>query len=281
MTVNVTNSTDLSGVTNRLMAMTNMMAYETNVLGQVQTNNQYSAILSNLVNGTNITLGTGSNLLGSGVTGQAQSLVDALGNGSWTNTDAGDASVLSIGFVGGTTLNLDPEVRFPGIGGLVKSLFGWAATFAFLFWFGTRYWAATQLLATAQTGGVPDLETEALGFGGNILGVVTALVIPFVLVGLWVTLFTGIFSIVLGVTGGSGYWGFNPFFGWTGFHSTHVAAAGGSTTYATGSGAMYLLNYFLPVPYILSLGWTQLVLYFTMAKVALVCAAASRALWGR
>jgi hypothetical protein len=236
----------------------------TNGLGIYSTN---ANVYPGLGNGTNAGLGTGSGALGA-----ADSTVATFTNGlgSAPSVGAGSAAVFSFAFCG-TTLNLDPESIFPGMPSIIRQLMGWGETVAFMLWFGKQYLRVSGIFATAQTGGVPDLEASVAGFGGNLLGYTAALVVPFVYIGLWVGVFTYIFSVALGYETSS-YFTTNPFTGMGSFTT-------GSS--ATGAGALYLLNDFFPVPYTLSLLWTTMLLLVTMTKFVVVCSATSRFLFGK
>jgi hypothetical protein len=217
--------------------------------------------------GTNATLADGAAALGAADT-DAQRMID--GMGSAPSVPGGDASLLAFEFCG-RSVSVDPEVLFPGMAGIVRDLVGWSCTLMFFFWFGKTYLKVASMSGLSQLGGVPDLQVEIAGFGGNMAGLTTALVVPIVYIGLWIGLFTLIFGYIFSLQEGP-HWTTNP---WTGMSGLVI---GGK---AVGSTTMYLLNLFFPLAYLMSLAWTRLTLTLTIAKMVVIVNATSRFLFGK
>lgn len=183
-----------------------------------------------------------------------------LGTDPGTAPGGGGAPALfTISFMG-ENLNLDPAVRFPGIGTWSVGLWTLVLVLAFCYDASKAFFAATQTYAAAQTGGVPDLNGSVLGFGGNVAGLAVAVGIPFALIAIWVVVFQGIFGHIL---------------------STMGLANGIADISPVSAGAWYLLNLLFPVSLAVSLLWTRITLYFTMGKLVFVGASASRFLFGK
>lgn len=246
------------------------------------------AIDGNLVSGMNGvsnaikamgTNGGGSNVVyGSMTSGTNWSTANAAGSAALGGaaTDAGDAAdrvALGPPSIGGgsgsaltmtianQSLNFDPENSvFSGIAGITKACLGFLAIGTFCMWAGRRYSECVKTFATAQTGGVPNLEVSAAGFGGNVGGVALGILVPVVLVGGWVAIFQFLFGEVLTRL--------------TTLHSTNPYA--GFTPLA-----LYLIDQYVPMSLILSLFWARLTLYFTLEKLVMLASAATRFLFGK
>lgn len=245
----------------------------TNGLGWATNTGQWASFGK----GTNASLSDGAAALGSADT-VAATVVAGVGGTNGPSFGTGSSiSLMTIPFVTGD-LDLNPEDLFPGIPGIVKQLVGWSATLAFLFWCGKRYNELTGVFATAQTGGVPDLDVD-VPLVGNVAGPITAAIVSLAFIALWVGIFTFLFGAVLNFMGNA-YWTTNPFTAFT----AHTASGGSlslGSSHSTGAAATYLLNEFMPVSYCLSLAFTQLTLLFSMPKLVAVSAASSRFLFGK
>lgn len=241
----LTNGTDMSGISNQL-----------NHLVSGQQGSNYMATGS-YASGTNWNESIARAALGTAA-GEADTLLSGLG--SPPTVGAGDASALTIAFVPGHTLNIDPAVQFPGLPEIFKNCFSAAAILAFGYFAGKRYSDAVRTFATAQTGGVPDLNVMAATFGGNALGLLVAIAIPVIFVAGWGVLFHYLFGQILSrITGLSG----TDFFG------------------GMGGTGLYLVNEFFDVSLFLTLAWLQLSLYFGLEKLVLIAASVSRFLFGK
>lgn len=260
----VSNSTYVTITNNNTATVSNVFE-----VGSVYSTN-LSGVYTNLLSGTATNWGGASNAAISALAGafsDAQSLEDAVGDAP--TMGSGDSSPFSFSFCG-KTLCLDPknlswggEALVPGFAALpdiIKTFITFLVTLAFCFWGGRQYADAVKLYSSAQTGGVPDLEAELAGFGGNVAGVVVGLLIPIVFVAGWVVLFRFIFGKLL--TTLTGLHSMDPFGSFPG-------------------GALYLIDMFIPVSLILSLAWAQLGLYFGLNKLVLIAASASRFLFGK
>jgi hypothetical protein len=176
-------------------------------------------------------------------------------------TGAGSASALSFAFCG-RTLNLDPEVRFPGLMGLVKAAWTFIALMLFCRWAAAWLVTVLKVFSGAQTGGVPDLNEELAGFGGNIAGLIVAKVVAGVFIGLWVVVFDVVVGMVMDKLG-------------------MLPSSAGALGLGGNQGALYLLNASFPVSLVISLGMARITLPLTAAKLGWAAAAASRYLFGR
>lgn len=244
-----------------LRALTNMGVWG----GDKYATNTPGAI--NYGHGTNATIADGQAALGQADTDAATA---ETGMGTAPTVDGGSASIFTFSFCG-QTINLDPENTMPGLGGVVRNLIGWGATIWFMFWLLDWYKKLVTVTATAQTGGVPDLEVDVAGFGGNVAGWVAAVTVSIVFIGLWVGIFTYLFSKVFNLQS-SAYFTTNPWSGMSGFYYSAKSA---------GAAALYLLNLYIPMSYIMSLVWSRFTLGIALPKLVLAAAAASRMLWGR
>lgn len=166
----------------------------------------------------------------------------------------GSPAGLTIEFAG-QTLNLDPAVRFPGSGELVKGLIMLVVSLSLGKYLSELYFKTVATYATSETGGVP-----ALGPWGAV-GAVLAVIVAGAIIVLWIVVFTKIF----------------------GYITEHVSALVSSTGGVTlgNAGALYLLNYFFPLSFMLSAAWTRIIAPFGMAKVIMVTSSAQRFLMGK
>lgn len=273
----------LSRTTNYLSVLTNQTSGVTNLLAQQWTN---SVGISNLLGGVGLTNGAATNVVGLGMVPStatnAAAAFAAGSNGVWaagvvilgsssdgssvTNAGgglvgSGSPAALSFSFCG-TTIDLDPEVRFPGVAAMAKAAWTFVILASFCLWAGQWIWEAVGRIGSAQTGGVSDLNATLLGFGGNVVGLVVAFAVPAAFIALWVGSLTTCASLILS---------------WSGLMPAAAAAVGvgGNQT------ALYLINLFFPVSLALGVLGARISIPFTGAKVFLVSAAASRWLFGK
>jgi len=166
----------------------------------------------------------------------------------------GSADVLSFEFMG-QTLNLDPDVRFPGAASFFKS----GIMLLVALWLGRYlvelYLKTAAIYASSETGGVP-----AVGPWGSV-GLVIAVLVSIGVVGLWVLVFTAIFT-----------------YGLNYLSTVNDTVAGFSTANA---GALYLINLFFPITFIMSAAWTRMVAPFSVAKIVIITASAQRFMLGK
>lgn len=161
----------------------------------------------------------------------------------------------------GTTINLNPIAQFPG----VADASYWGFTFILYIGFGyfvvKLFWKAIESMRSQQTGGVPNLEVSAAGFGGNVAGIVLAAVICFVFVAGWALAIKVATDYLLdGI-----------------LDSMHFSDFTGAMS---GKG-WYLLCSLFPVSTAISLIFTRIGLEFTVGKVILLAAGVSRFLFGK
>lgn len=213
---------------------------------------------------TNLAYGTGSGTNATTAAGEASGIISSIqGSNDGLVSDLGSApsilgggssSVFTMSFFG-YTLNLDPEVRFPGAAGFFKT------GFQFLVW----VWLAKYLIglyletaktyATAQTGGLPAIGPW--GSGGLIIVAIVAAAI----VTAWVAVFALVFSA-----------GLDAIVGMAGF---------GSGFATTNNGALYLINLFFPVAFIMSCAWTRIIAPLVVTKAIIATASMQRFLLGK
>jgi len=161
----------------------------------------------------------------------------------------------------GETINLDPFVQFPGLSSFALTGFRIVLILAFLVELGHMFWELVKAKSSTQTGGVPDLEVMGFTFGGNILGAITAVIIPAVFIGIFVLVMAYVFAH-LGVD---------------------ISQALDISGWLNGMGATaeYLLTSLFPVSLFFSLVFTRITLQFTLAKMFSLASDASRFLWGK
>lgn len=280
-----TTLTNIGGGSN--VNVQNWPAGWSNNLAQMASNSTYLANLTNLTGGnTNLSY---SNVEGrmtamipsTATNGTAAAAAAAAADGDYgvdgMITGVGSPSLpssspsapsMTMSFCG-RTIDLDPVHQFPSVA--AASLAGFRIVFllAFLTEIGRMFWNLIKIRASTQTGGVPDLEVnagfEALTFGGqvggNFIGVVVALVVP--------AIFVGLFSLCMAYL-----------FAHVGFT---VSDALQFTDFTNSLGGMgyYLLASFIPVNLLFSLAATRLTLTFTLGKLVALATSAARWLFGR
>jgi hypothetical protein len=275
--------------TNGLIALTNIDRGLTNLSGAItnlgnqvaNTNPIYAA--SNTIqawrglgspgNATNLAYYPGgSNTTASGSFGAGSNLVSGLSSGY-----GGVASGIGLGpttigsgtngmrvYFFGEWRSVDPDdVVTPGVLDAVHAFW----TIIILCWWlravGLTTWEATRAMASAETGGVPDLATEVLGTGGNIVGPLIALLIPVAFIVLW----TVVGNTVLNMVGST---------------STTLGGLLSSGLPLAGHlGALELANRAFPIALFFSCLTSYLAMPFTVSSIASIAIAASRFLFGK
>lgn len=172
----------------------------------------------------------------------------------------GGSPDMTINFMG-QDLNLDPNVWLPGAMPLLKGLITLIATVFFSIHCSKLVWDATKTYASAQTGGVPNIEGTIFGVGGNVAGATLAAIIPGIFILIWVAVFYWFFTVVIGNLADMG-----------------TAASGVALGNST---ALYLLNSVFPLSLLLTFAWTKVALYLGASKVVLLAATISRYLFGK
>lgn len=177
-------------------------------------------------------------------------------------SSGGSGSIFSFAFCG-RTIDLDPESSvMSGIFAVIKAAWTFIVIYSFLRWAGPWVSDLVRGFAGAQSGGVPDLEAEAAGFGGNVAGLIVAIAVPIAFILLWTAVFQAVIGYVLAQCG-------------------LLPSAAGALGLGGNQGALYLLNSAFPVTLVLNLGLARISLPLTGAKLMFAAAAASRFLWGR
>jgi len=174
--------------------------------------------------------------------------------------DTAGSPNMSMSFLG-QTINLDPIARFSGVATVCYQGFKIAALLAFFTAVGRLYWSLLQVKASAQTGGVPDMQIELWGFGGNGIGWIVGRAVSVA----FIVLFAAASAYIFAHLGAS------------------VADAMDATVFtnALSSTAIYLLTSLFAVRLIFSLAMTLIVLQFTLGKIVNVAIGATRFLVGR
>lgn len=251
-----TNQGTDSGVTN---AIDRFRQQNTNLLSQILTNLQ-NTNLTFEAGLTNSDLATAAGTAAaSEVSDDVDGMLSAIGDApGGALAGSGSSEVFSFAFMG-ETINLDPEVHFPGVMGIAKILLTAIVMILFALDISRMFYETVHTFTTAQTGGVPDLN--AAGF--NVAGAGAAVVVPIILIATWVVALVAIAAVMLTALG--------P------FASAMTAAAGISLP----AGAQYLLYATTPVVLIISLAFSRIVLWLTAAKAVMVAGAISRFLIGK
>lgn len=243
---------DLSGLTNAIGAFhhdnTNLLA---GIFGALGGTNGYGVSGYGTNSGSAYGLGEG---LTTGISGSADAVMGDFGETAPEILAGGSAADLSFQMAG-HTINLDPEVRFPGVGTFFKA----GLMLAFGMWLGRYlvdlYLKVATVYATSQTGGVP-----AVGPFGSI-GLGIAGLVAVAVVTLWLAVFALLFEKGLNYVG------------------TIAATANGVTT--GNATALYLINYFFPVAFIMSALWTRIIAPFAVTKLVIITTSAQRFLLGK
>ena len=174
--------------------------------------------------------------------------------------ESAGAGALSMAFCG-QTLNFDPVVRFPSAVSMCFEGFKIAALLGFFLAVGGLYWKFLTVKATTQVGGLPVMDVEIAGFGGNVVGFVVGRMVSIA----FIVLFSAASAYIFANIGAS------------------IADAMNVTAFTSQipSTAWYLLESFFPVRLIFSLACTLIVLQFTLGKLVNLAVSASRFLVGR
>jgi len=241
---------DMSGV---ISAVNSFHVDNTNLLtGIYNSLNQ-----TNFGMGTSATNGGDAMSLAEGLTDSISDSADSALSGLGTAPailSGGSAAGLSMEFMG-RTLNFDPAEIYPGAGDFMRA----GLMLVVALWLGRYlvdlYLKTATVYATSQTGGVP-----AIGPWGAI-GLPLAIVVAAAIVALWVAVFALLFSNGLDYIG-------------------TIGATAGGVILGDG-GALYLLNHFFPIAFILSACWTRLIAPFAVTKLIIITASAQRFLLGK
>jgi hypothetical protein len=162
----------------------------------------------------------------------------------------------------GTLLDLDPDATVPGILSICKA--GWSVIILLIYGAWVVRWACEVCyrFTDFQTGGVPNMVALGAGFGGNILGISVAVVVPVAIATLW----AGLFSFVAGVTLSE----LNP-----------ISDAATAFTLGGNEIALYLLNSSFPVALAFGCAFSRITIPIIGVKMVILISCASRFLWGK
>lgn len=189
-----------------------------------------------------------------------------------TLTNGADSSPFMIGSIGGIALNLDPDNLVPGLSTTTKAVWTLLLLIGFGYWAGKLLYDTALAFSAAQTGGVPNIEGEAAGFGGNILGVITAALIPLIIIGLWLAVLDRMLALIGSSCFSPGTIGAII----SGFSVTPSGASTGTTKLLA-----HFASAWFPLHLALCLLLTGLLLQWGALKVVLITAAAQRFLFGK
>jgi hypothetical protein len=192
------------------------------------------------------------------------------GSGSGTGSGSGSAGSPDMTMIFcGRTIDLDPVHRFPAV--VLVSFYGTKAVteIMFLLLVGKLYWDLVRSKSGAQPGGVPNLFVQAsaefLGIGGglgsNVLGVIVALIVPTVFIGLYTIVLAWIFSNI----------------GLTIADSFDLSNFTGNL----GTIGLYLVSSLFPLNTIWTCACLSVTMHFTLAKMYNIASNAARYLFGR
>jgi hypothetical protein len=192
------------------------------------------------------------------------------GSGSGTGSGSGSAGSPDMTMIFcGRTIDLDPVHRFPAV--VLVSFYGTKAVteIMFLLLAGKLYWDLVRSKSGAQPGGVPNLFVQAsaefLGIGGglgsNVLGVIVALIVPTVFIGLYTVVLAWIFSNI----------------GLTIADSFDLSNFTGNL----GTIGLYLVSSLFPLNTIWTCACLSVTMHFTLAKMYNIASNAARYLFGR
>lgn len=221
----------------------------TNLLGAIlrgQTNSANTNTVSIPSLATNVTEArAAAEALTDGITSSADDALDSLGSTAPSIGSSGSPTVFTLA-IAGQTLNLDPEVRFPGIGTIFQGGIMLIVSLALGRYLANLYKDTAAVYASSQTGGSPDLNILGVNAAGPVVGLACAAVI----VALWVTVFALLFTLVL---------------------DHLLAVRGNADGWTTGNaGADYLINYFFPLSFLMASAWTRIVAPIAVTKLVVV-----------
>lgn len=238
---------------------------QTNQVGGDSGITGYSNSMMGKLTGTGSTnwgeaFGKASNTL-SNVKGLADNMASRYAPPTVGNGAAGDWTMSFCGKI----IDLDPLHQFPQAASV--SWYGWAAVCVILF--GRHmvklFWQAIRMFGSQQLGGVPNMEVYGSvlgnGVGGNAVGVALAVLVPVVFLLGWAVVLGAGFVLMYNSMPIENYW------------SDFAGGMGGK--------ALYLLTSFFPLQLALTLGFTALVLNFTVGGLMSIAAGASRILFGK
>jgi hypothetical protein len=224
--------------------------------------------------GTNV-VGASAEVLNafSGPLGYLGDAITALATPPDVGADPGHASGWEFQFLT-VHVDLDPVRIMPTAFTFCYGLVSWLLVVGYLFSVAQLYIKTVQILATAQSGGVPDLSVfqglMGLTFGefggGNFIGVLVAVVVPSLMIGLWVVVVTALIT---------------PIGSMIGAFSAISGVFGAVSSTGPGAMACHILFSAFPIGLLIQLTAARLTLQFTMSRVMLVAVGVSRYLWGK
>lgn len=239
----------LAGIQTTLQGLTNL----TSSAGNTNTSGFTNAASMGNTNG------------GAGLPSGAASAVNSVGDfdpeATSTGLDVRTApSALTMDFCG-RTISFDPEVLSPGIGAWSRMILSIPLLLWFLYEVSKLFSKLAATYASAETGGVPDLNASLFGSGGNMAGMATAVIVTTAFLAIWGVLFTWFYDTLMDKIG--------------------LANNVGSEISSGNAVAVYLLLLFIPVQLYLTLGSTLAIVHFGAGKIVILSSSASRYLWGK
>lgn len=252
-----------AGTNDSSAAVRNFHIDNTNLLTQIRdqgTNqtpsNMLASITGSMTNAASAT-NAGNALFGGQASG-IDGIISGLGSPPSIGTGGG-GSALTMAFLD-TEINVDPEHFAPGLMGYLKNFISLVALIGFGIYAANLLFKTAQTYASASSGGVPDLEATAAGFGGNIAGLIVAGLVAVAFVTVWLLVWGWVINAIVG-------------------QITSVATVGGLEN--PNATATYLITSVFPVSLLLTLAWTRITLPLGAAKVIGIAASASRFLIGK
>lgn len=202
-----------------------------------------------------------------------QDAIDGLTIQPDIGSDPGHTSAWEINFCG-RLVDFDPVDNFPSVFTWSIGVWDFILVAAYLWSVGQLYLKTIQIYATAQTGGVPNMDVfgglQALTFGGmfggNFIGVGVAVIVVGLIVAAWVVVVT-VVVVPLG-----------EFIGIYQAISSLFSSVRGTSS---GQAGLHLLFSFFPVALAIRLVTARIVLQFTMSKALLVAVGVTRMLFGK
>lgn len=186
---------------------------------------------------------------------------------------SGGGSVWHMNFCG-RDINLDPVAMFPSVVAFSIGIWKFLLVAAYLGRIGWLYMKVVQTYATAQTGGVPNMDVFGGGgaltinafFGGNFVGFMVAVLVPALFLGIWLVVVT-IMIVPLGE--------------FVGIYNAIGSVFAAARTTGPGEVGLHLLFALFPVALFVQLTSAWILMQLTLAQATLIASSASRFLFGK
>jgi len=251
-----TNGTGNGDLTN---AIDRFRQQNTNLLTQILTNlsNGRTGVITGTMTNQGVATTAGEAAI-SDVTTAGNDIRGLIGDAPTLGGGDGDPAVFSMQFAG-KTIDMNPNTIMPGVMGVAKTLLTAIVLILFGMEVGRMFYDMVKTFASAQTGGIPDMNV----LGNNPLGLAAAPLVSLAMIAVWVVALVTVTAVLVSAL--------------SGFAAAMTAAAGLSLP----AGTSYLLAQTTPVTLIVSLAFTRIVIFITAAKAVAIAAAISRFLVGK